>query len=198
MTTIIAMAIFGLVTGFLTTWAGHGLLIGSRRDSHLKGIAAGGLMLLVIILGVAVVWPLMKGDVRQWVLSYVLAYAAGMLAASYRRVDRTDAPFTKPPHPAWQRIHVAPKLLVAVLLLAGPSYLVVTGFTPQAGPLVALIGMVAVLVLTVWLQRVRCPACGGKFFRSGAYWNNRCASCGARRDPHTSTTHKAGHQSDQR
>jgi len=184
MTVIIVMAIFGLVTGFSTVRVGHSLPISIVRDSRLKGMAAGGVMLLIGVIGLALVWPLMKEGVRQWALSYVLAYVAGMLVASYARVDKTGASVTGPPGPAWRQIGLAPKLFVAVLLLTGPLYLLVTAFAPTGGPWVTLTCMVVFLVLTIWLQRLRCPACGRRFFGPGAYWaywSERCAFCGSRR-----------------
>jgi len=184
MTVIIVMAIFGLVTGFSTVRVGHSLPISIVRDSRLKGMAAGGVMLLIGVIGLALVWPLMKEGVRQWALSYVLAYAAGMLVASYARVDKNGASVMGHPSPAWRQISLAPKLFVAVLLLTGPLYLLVTAFAPTGGPLVTLTCMVVFLVMTIWLQRLRCPACGRRFFGPGAYWvswSERCAFCGSRR-----------------
>src|SRR3989441_1857821 len=177
MTVIIVMAIFGLVTGFSSVRvAAHSFPVSIGSNSRMKGMAAAGLMFLIILIGLALVWPLMKEGVRQWALSYVLAYAAGMLAGSYGRVEKNGASVTGPPSPAWWRIRIVPRLFVAVLLLAGPLYLVVTAFTPQRGPLVTLICMAVVLVLTIWLQRLRCPACGRRFFGPGAYWSDRWAS----------------------
>lgn len=184
MTVIIIMAIFGLVTGFSTVRVGQSLPISIVRDSRLKGVAAGGVILLIGVIGLALVWPLMKEGVRQWALSCVLAYAAGMLVASYAKVDTNDVSVTAPPGPAWRQIGLAPKLYVAVLLLTGPLYLLVTAFAPTGGPLVTLTCMAVFLVLTIWLQRLRCPACGRRFFAPGAYWaswSERCAFCGSRR-----------------
>jgi len=184
MTVIIVMAILGLVTGFSTVRVGHSLPISIVRDSRLKGIAAGSVTLLIGVIGLALVWPLLKEDIRQWALSYVLAYAAGMLAASYARVDKNGTSVMGPPGLAWRQIGLAPKLFVAVLLLTGPLYLLVTAFAPTGGPLVTLTCMAVFLVLTIWLQRLRCPACGRRFFGSGAcwaYWSERCAFCGSRR-----------------
>ena len=130
MTVIVVMAIFGLVTGFSTVRAGHSLPISIVRDFRLKGLAAGSVMLLIGVIGLALVWPLMKEGVRQWTLSYVLAYAAGMLVASYGRVEMNGASITRPRGPACLQIRLIPKLVVAVLLLAGPMYLLVTAFTP--------------------------------------------------------------------
>jgi len=180
MTVIVVMAIFGLVTGFSTVRAGHSLPISIVRDFRLKGLAAGSVMLLIGVIGLALVWPLMKEGVRQWTLSYVLAYAAGMLVASYGRVEMNGASITRPRGPACLQIRLIPKLVVAVLLLAGPMYLLVTAFTPAGGPFVTLMCMAVFLVLTIWLQRVRCPACGRRFFGPGTYWSERCASCGSR------------------
>lgn len=180
MTVIIVMAIFGFVTGFSTTRVAQSLPISIVRDSRLKGMAGGGLMLLIVLIGLTLVWPLMKEGVRQWALGYVLAYAAGMFAASYARVDKNGASVTGPPGPAWQQIRLVPKLFVAVLLLTAPVYLLVTAFTPAGRTLVPLILMAAFLVLTILLQRLRCPACGRRFFGPGAYWSDRCASCGSR------------------
>ena len=180
MTVIIIMAIFGLVTGFSTVRVGQSLPISIVRDSRLKGVAAGGVILLIGVIGLALVWPLMKEGVRQWALSCVLAYAAGTLVASYARVDTNDVSVTAPPGPAWRQIGLAPKLYVAVLLLTGPLYLLVTAFAPTGGPLVTLTCMAVFLVLTIWLQRLRCPACGRRFFGPGTYWSERCASCGSR------------------
>jgi hypothetical protein len=84
MTVIVVMAIFGLVTGFSTVRVGYSLPISIVRDVRLKGLAAGSVMSLIGVIGLALVWSLMKEGVRQWTLSYVLAYVAGMLAASYK------------------------------------------------------------------------------------------------------------------
>src|SRR5260370_18089420 len=134
-------------------------------------------MLVIGVLGLDVVWPLMKGGVRQWTLSYVRAYAAGMLVASYGRVEMNGASITGPRGPACLQIRLIPKLVVAVLLLAGPMYLLVTAFTPAGGPFVTLTCMAVFLVLTIWLQRLRCPACGRRFFGPGPSSRRRCPSC---------------------
>ena len=141
-------------------------------------------MLLVILVVLALVWPLMKAGARQWVLGYVLAYAAGAIAASYRRIDETGSLAARPhgpPDRAWNKLRIVPIVIIGVVLLAGPLYLVVAAFTVEAAPLVALVGMVVILILTILLRRLRCPACGRPFFGVGAYWADRCASCGAHR-----------------
>ena len=168
MTVIVVMAIFGLVTGFSTVRAGHSLPISIVRDFRLKGLAAGSVMLLIGVIGLALVWPLMKEGVRQWALSYVPAYAAGMLVASYARVDKNGASVMGLPGPAWRQIGLAPKLFVAVLLLTGPLYLLVTAFAPTGGPLVTLTCMVVFLVLTIWLQRLAVPCMWSKVFWPGS------------------------------
>src|SRR5882724_5278524 len=96
MAVIVVMAIFGFVTGFSTVRVGHSLPISIVRDFRLKGLAAGSVILLIGVIGLALVWPLMKEGVRQWTLSYVLAYAAGMLVASYGRVEMNGASVTGP------------------------------------------------------------------------------------------------------
>jgi hypothetical protein len=176
----IVMAIFGVVTGFSTSRAARGLPLSIGRDPRLVGVATGSVMLLVIVACLATVWSLMRVDIRQWALSYVLAYAAGILAASFRRSEKVSASTTSAPDPAWRHIRTVPRLLVAVLLLAGPLYFVVTAWSSEGGPLVALLCMAVVLVLTIWLQRLRCPVCNRRFFGPGAYWADRCASCRSR------------------
>jgi len=51
MTVIIVMAIFGVVTGFSTVRVAHNFPISIVSDSRLKGMAAGGFMFLIILIG---------------------------------------------------------------------------------------------------------------------------------------------------
>src|SRR5437773_440744 len=175
------MAILGLVTGFSSSRVAHSVPMRIVRDPRLNGVAAGGLIFLILLIALALVWQLMTVDVRRWALSYALAYAAGMLAASYGRAEKNIVTVTGPPNPAWRWIRIVPRVFVAVLLLAGPLYLLVASLVPGAETLITLICMALALLLTIALQRLRCPACGRRFFGPGAYWSDRCASCRVRR-----------------
>jgi len=103
---IVVMAIFGFVTGFSTVRVAQ-LPDQYRADFRLKGLAAAALSADRGI-GLALVWPLMKEGVRQWTLSYVLAYAAGMLVASYGRVEMNGASVTGPSRSACLQIRPFP------------------------------------------------------------------------------------------
>jgi hypothetical protein len=179
----IVMAVFGLMTGFSTIRVADNIPISSVSNSRLKSMAAGSLILLVMLIGLALVWSLMEQGVREWALSYILAYAAGMLAALRSRIDeRSPTPVTGHIGRSWRQIRLVPKLFVAVLLLTVPFYFLISAFTPSGKTWFPLVWMAVFLAITIWLQRLLCPTCGRKFFGPGAwrYWSSRCAACGTR------------------